>query len=141
MVQLYLYLNAFSYLLFAVWCLVKPAGTANGLGYSFLNNTGKVEYLSLYTGLELGFAAFLAFSAYFPSLRTAGLLWCVCIYIGLMIVRPAAAAYYGDVNKMTYFVGAMEYALGIWGIVILVMGLRNGSIQLYVILFPKVSFP
>jgi hypothetical protein len=125
MPKLYLILNAFSYLVFSLWCLIKSGSTAKSLGYDFLNNSGKVEYLSVYTGMELGFTAFFAICAFFPGLRFAGLVFAVCLYVGLMILRPISAIYYGNVTKMTYVVGGLEYALGIWGIILLVMELKK----------------
>jgi hypothetical protein len=129
--QIYLIANAIAYIGFSLWCLFKSTTTAESLGLSFLNNSGKTEYLSVYTGLELGFGIFLALTAYFPKLQLAGLLFCVCIYGGLMIIRPAAALYYGNVSKITYFVGAVEYAFGIWGIIILAMKLKENSADLF----------
>lgn len=125
MLKFYLLLNAFFYLLFAVMCIVKPAGTANTLGYGFLNNSGKVEYLTIYTGLELGFAVFLAITAFYPQFRLPGLIFCVAIYIGVMSVRTICALVYGNVLKVTYMVGALEYLLGIWGIILLTLELKK----------------
>jgi hypothetical protein len=120
MIQTYLIINAISYLLFSLWCLCKPVATAQALGYSFLNNSGRVEFLSVYTGLELGFTIFLALCAQYPAYEMAGLLFCVSIYGGLMIVRPISAITYGRIHKMTWVLGAMEYSLGIWGIILLI---------------------
>jgi hypothetical protein len=131
MVLIYLIVNAISYIGFSLWCLFKPNTTAESLGFGFLNNSGKAEYLSVYTGLEMGFGIFLALSAYYPKLRMAGLLFCVCIYAGLMIVRPIAALCYGNVSKITYIIGAVEYVFGIWGIIILVMKMKESSAELF----------
>lgn len=123
--KIYLILNSFSYLLFGIWCLIKADTTAKNLGYSFLNNSGKVEYLTLYTGMQLGFAAFFAISAFYPGLRLAALVFAVCLYAGLMIMRPISSIFYGNVSKITYLVGGLEYALGVWGIILLVMELKK----------------
>ncbi|MES2763723.1 MAG: hypothetical protein V4677_16025 [Bacteroidota bacterium] len=131
MVLIYLIVNAISYIGFSLWCLFKTNSTAESIGIGFLNNSGKTEYLSVYTGLEMGFGVFLALTAYFPKLRMAGLLFCVCIYAGLMIVRPAAALYYGNVSKITYILGVVEYVFGIWGIIILAMKMRESSTELF----------
>lgn len=125
MLKVYLLINAFLYLLFAVMCLAKPTGTASTLGYSFLNNSGKAEYLSIYTGLELGFAIFLAICAFSPQLSVGGLIFLVCIYAGVMIIRPVCALCYGNMLTVTWLVGALEWALGIWGIVLLTVELRK----------------
>jgi hypothetical protein len=120
MVHIYLIINAISYLAFSLWCLFKPAATARSIGYSFLNNSGRVEFLSVYTGLELGFTVFLALCAVYPAYEMAGLLFCVSIYGGLMIIRPISAIAYGNIYKMTWVLGTMEYILGIWGIILLI---------------------
>lgn len=120
MIQLYLIVNSIAYLIFTLWCLFKPAGTASSLGYSFLNNSGRVEFLSVYTGLELGFTAFLALCAMHPDYEMAGLLFCVSIYGGLMIVRPIASIAYGKVSRITWVLGITEYIFGIWGIMLLI---------------------
>lgn len=124
MVSIYLYVNAFLYLLFCVWCLVKFEGTSNFLGYSFLNNSGKVEYLTIYAGLQAGFAVFLALAAYYKNMNFAGLVFCVALYLGIMLTRTISAFYYGHLTKATYLVGGLEYALGTWGLVILYINLK-----------------
>lgn len=125
MIQIYLFINAFSYLGFSLWCLIKAETTAKALGYNFSNNSGKVEYISVYTGMELGFAVFFALCAFYPGLRLAGLLFAVCIYLGLMLLRTITAIHYGNVSKTTYMIGGLEYALGIWGIILLIMELKK----------------
>ena len=125
MIQIYLFINSAFYLGFSLWCLFKTDATARALGYHFLNNSGKVEYLSVYTGMELGFAVFFAVSAFFPAFRLGGLLLASCLYMGLMILRPISAMHYGNVSKITYVIGSLEWVLGIWGIILLVMALKK----------------
>lgn len=117
--QIYLFVNAFLYLSFAVWCIAKFVGTSGFLGYSFLNNSGKVEYLTIYTGLQMGFALFLAVSAWFPALRLGGLLFCVAAYVCIIVTRTLSGFYFGNLEKATFMIGALEYALCIWGLVVL----------------------
>jgi hypothetical protein len=119
MIALYLYINTFLYLLLAVWCIVKFEGTSSFLGFSFSNNSGKVEYLTIYTGLQAGLALFLGFSGYYESLNIAGLVLCVAMYGCIVVTRTTTAIYYGNLTKATYMVGGLEYVLGIWGVVLL----------------------
>lgn len=119
MLQSYLLLNSALYIVLAFWCLLKPTVTANYLGYNFLNNSGKIEYLTIYVGLEIGFAIFLAIAAFLPNIRLSGLIFCVCIYLGSMLIRTSCALFYGNVSKATYMVGGLEYLLGIWGVILL----------------------
>ncbi len=125
MIQIYLLINAISYLGFSLWCLFKTDTTAKALGYNFLNNSGKVEYLSVYTGMELGFVVFFTVCAFHPAFRLGGLLFASCLYLGLMILRLISVLHYGNVSKITYMVGALEWILGIWGIILLVMELKK----------------
>lgn len=118
--QIYLFVNAFLYLSFALWCIIKFLGTSGFLGYSFLNNSGKVEYLTIYTGLQMGFAIFLAVSAYFPALRLGGLLFCVAAYVCIILTRTLSGFYFGNLEKATFMIGALEYTLCIWGLILLV---------------------
>lgn len=124
MIKIYLLLNSLSYLIFSFWCIFKPEGTAKFLGYSFLNNSGRVEYAAVYAGLEIGMAAFFAICGFLPEMKLSGLIFAVCLYAGLIISRTSAAFYYGDVTTATYVVGGLEYALGIWGIILLVNEFR-----------------
>ncbi len=123
--QIYLVVNAILYFVFGIWCLIKMLGTSQFLGYSFLNNTGRVEYLTLYTGLQLGFAVFLAICSFNESMKLTGLIFCVCLYLGIILTRTTSALYYGNVLKATYMVGALEYSLAIWGIIILIQQLKK----------------
>jgi len=125
MIQIYLLINAASYLGFSLWCLFRTDTAAKALGYHFLDHSGRVEYLSVYTGMEFGFAVFFAVSAFFPAFRMGGLLFASCLYLGLMVLRPVSAMHYGNVSKITYMIGALEWALGIWGIILLVTELKK----------------
>ena len=125
MIKFYLLFNSVLYIAFSLWCLIKPNETAKFLGYGFQNNSGKIEYLTIYVGLELGFAVFFAVSALYPSVRLAGLIFCVCIYTGAMVIRTGSTFLYGNASKVTYMIGGLEYTLGIIGIALLVNELRK----------------
>lgn len=119
MIAVYLYVNAFLYLLLAVWCLIKFEDSSGFLGFSFLNNSGKVEYLTIYTGLQAGLAIFLGLAGYYENMNFAGLVFCVALYGCIVLTRTGTALYYGNLTKATYFVGGLEYGLGIWGGILL----------------------
>ena len=125
MISIYLYVNAFLYFSFCVWCLIKFVSTSKFLGYSFVNNSGKVEYLTIYTGLQAGFAIFLALSGYYAHMQFAGLVFCVAIYVPIILTRTFSALHYKSLNKATYIVGSLEYVLAIWGIVLLINDCNN----------------
>ncbi len=119
MIAVYLYVNAVLYLLLSVWCVIKIEGTSRFLGYSFLNNSGNVEYITIYTGLQAGFAIFLGLAGYYESMHLAGLIFCVSLYGCIVLTRTVAALYYGNLTKATYMVGGLEYGLAIWGVLLL----------------------
>jgi hypothetical protein len=124
MIALYLYVNSFLYLIFSIWCLLKFHTTSSFLGYEFINNSGKVEYLTTYTGLQMGFAIFLGTVAHYENFRLHGLIFCVALYAGIVITRIGSSFYFGDLEKATYFVGALELTLCIGGILLLVHELK-----------------
>jgi hypothetical protein len=125
MIRSYFILNAVLYLLFSIWCLIKPGDTAKNLGYDFLNNSGKAEYAAVYIGMELGLCVFFSLCAYDSSLQKAGLIFATCFYLGLMIARTFAVVSMGNMSKATYIIGGLEYLLGLTGILLLWMELRQ----------------
>lgn len=123
--KIYLAVNALLYLVFAVWCLIKMNSTSHFLGYSFNNNSGRTEYLTIYTGLQIGFAVFLMYCAIKPEMALAGLIFCVCLYICIILTRTISAFYFGAPEKATYIVGTLEYVLAGWGTILLCQQLKN----------------
>jgi len=99
--------------------------TSNFLGYQFVDNSGKVEYMTVYGGMQLGFSIFFIVTAYYPSLNNAGLIFSVAIYSCIVILRTISALYFGNIQKATYMVGALEYSLCVWGIILLVNNFKN----------------
>jgi hypothetical protein len=126
MVSAYLYFNAFLYLLLSLWCLFKPTETAASLGYSFLNNNGKIEYTAVYAGMELGFAAFFAICGFYSQFKMAGLIFAVCMYTGLMLTRVFSALMLGGLSKTTYIIGGLELLLFVTGLVLLTGCMKKG---------------
>ncbi len=125
MIQIYLLVNSLLYLILSIWCFIKPIGTAKYLGYTFLNNNGKIEYITVYAGLEIGIAVFLAIAGFSPSIKISGLIFCVCIYVGSMIIRTGGALFYGNISKETYMMGSLEYVLGILGLILLFKNIKT----------------
>jgi len=99
-------------------------GSSEFLGYGFLNNSGRVEYLTIYTGLQIGFAVYLAISGLVPSFRIPGLVFCVALYSGIIITRIISAIYYSGLTKATFLVGGLELSLCIWGVLLLFQNLK-----------------
>jgi hypothetical protein len=125
MTRSYLIINAVIYLLFSLWCLFKPTTTAKSLGYDFLNNSGKAEYAAVYIGMELALSAFFGLCAFDTSLQKAGLIFATCFYLGLMVTRTIAILAMGNMSKVTYIMGGLEYLFGIAGVLVLWMELKK----------------
>lgn len=125
MAKFYFILNAVIYLLFSVWCMIRPGETAKSLGYETLSNSGKAEYAAVYVGMELGLCAFFAICAFNPSMLRPGLIFATCFYLGLMIARTISVLLLDNVSKMTFVAGGMEYILGIGAALLLWMELKK----------------
>lgn len=111
MVAAYLWLNALVYLLFSLWCTVRPTQTAAAAGYLALDGSGRSEYLVVYGGLQLGIAAFYTLLALTPDLHRLGLLFSLAIYVAIVAYRAVTVVLYRPVGGVTLAIGAMEAAL------------------------------
>ncbi len=54
-------------------------------------------------------------TAYFKEIQLPGLIFCVAIYICIILTRTISAMYFKNLVKATYLVGGLEYFLAIWG--------------------------
>ncbi len=52
MTVLYLWINALIYVVFGLWCALRLDDTATNLGYTVLSDSGRAEYLTVYSGLQ-----------------------------------------------------------------------------------------
>lgn len=110
MTRFYLYFNAALYLLFAIWCTLAPAATAAGIGYVVLSPSGMSEFLVVYGGMELGFAAFFTWCA--SRAERAGLLFALCLYAPIVVWRwSSVATAHGPISAVTLATGALETML------------------------------
>ncbi len=119
MTQAYLYFNAAAYIVFAVWCTLMPEKTAGFLGLALPTASGKSEYITVYGGLEFGVAMFFLVCAIKPELRSAGLLFALLFYGGLIVWRLGTFVFLSGIGRTTFYFGASELllglaALGIW---------------------------
>jgi hypothetical protein len=116
--QIYLYLNAFLYLVFAVWCTVKVASTSSGVGYLAMSSGGHSEYLVIYGGLQLGLALMFTVLAKNPALNRPGIVIALCLYGPIVLYRVITVAKYWPVSTVTMATACLELALLVAGIVI-----------------------
>jgi hypothetical protein len=124
MIAAYLYLNAGLYLLFAAWQTLSPWRTAMALGFETLNSSGRSEFLVIYGGLQLGLAAFFAYTAMSESTHRLGLIFAVCTYAPIVLYRVATVARFWPVKSLTLIVGALELALLVGAVVMLAQSNR-----------------
>lgn len=116
--QLYLWVNAALYLLFAVWCTVAPSSTATSLGYVNRNSAGHSEYLVIYGGLQLGLVLFFAWTANRSDLHSVGVIFGLMLYAPIVIYRWITVIKFWPVPSMTVGVGVLETVLLVWALVL-----------------------
>lgn len=122
MTRTFLFVNAALYILFALWCTIAPTKTAQAVGLGFRSGSGKSEYITVYGGLEFGVAMFFLVAALRPEFRTAGLLFGLLFYGGLILWRLPGLLTIPDIAKTTYFFAAAELLLGVWALVLWLSG-------------------
>lgn len=110
MTAAYLYLNAAIYLLLAGWCTFAPARTAAAVGYTSLSRSGQVEYLTIYGGLQLGFAFLFAWFAWSQQFRT-GLVLAMALYLPIVLYRGIGLLRWWPVEPATLALAVVEWLL------------------------------
>ena len=111
MLVVYLWLNAAIYAVFGVMSALAPAKIATSLGLTG-DASGKVEFFTVYAGLELGVAAFYAWAAYTgPQAQRVALMFSLCLYAGLVLFRAIGIAMHWPVSATILGVAALELAL------------------------------
>lgn len=90
LVGLFLWANAFLYLVLGLWCGFAPSSTSESVGFSLSGVKGYAEFIAVYGGLEAGVGLFFLLAALRPHLQEAALLFSVCMYGGIVIFRTGA---------------------------------------------------
>jgi hypothetical protein len=109
--QIYLYLNAVLYGVFALWCTVMPTQTATNLGYLSLASGGRSEYLVIYGGLQLGLALIFWQAARIDAYQRFGVLIAVLLYAPIVLYRVVTVAKQWPVASLTIGTGCLEACL------------------------------
>lgn len=110
-VKLYLWVNAVLYALFAILCSVKADATASFLGYHFSETAGKIEYLTVYGGLELGLAFFFVYSAVANGMAIPAIYFSCFLYGCLVLFRILALLYFGWSGVNIFIIAILEFVL------------------------------
>lgn len=106
----YLWTNAALYLGFGALCLLRPQGTARAIGFSPLMPHGLIEYLTVYGGMQIGFALFFALGAMRGEVgATWTLYFALCLYAPIVLVRwVSLVALPGPIPGMAWALAALE---------------------------------
>lgn len=107
----YLWFNAAMYIAFGLLCTLKHGKTTRAQGFLTLDNNGRCEYLVIYGGMELGFAAFYLACAMNTQFQGAGILFSLCVYAGIVTYRLTTLALFSNINTMTKTIAGLEVAL------------------------------
>jgi hypothetical protein len=109
--QIYLYVNAVLYGVFALWCTVMPTKTAANLGYLDLSSGGRSEYLVIYGGLQLGLALIFWQTARIDAYQRFGVLIAVLLYAPIVLYRVVTVAKQWPVASLTIGTRCLEASL------------------------------
>lgn len=124
MIKAYLLFNGALYILLGLWCTILPRKTADFLGLSWSNNSGRNEYITVYGGMEFGIGLFLVLAALRPSMHQAGILFMLCFYAALVVWRTSTFITLGTagIARQTFALAATEWVLGALALWLVVRG-------------------
>ncbi|MBL9088372.1 MAG: DUF4345 domain-containing protein [Planctomycetia bacterium] len=95
MVVAYLAFNAVLYAVLGLWCALAPGTTSTFVGLAPVGAAGASEWLAVYGGMQLGFAAWFGLAAARPAHRASGLAFAALVYGGIVALRTTAVARVG----------------------------------------------
>lgn len=112
----YLWLNGLLYLLFGAWCALDPVGTSTAVGFTLPGHQGFAEYVAVYGGLEFGVGVFFILCAIKAELRSAGVIFGTCFYLGICLFRSYAISQIGfDIGAgLNFYIS--ECLLTLWSL-------------------------
>lgn len=121
MTNIYFWINALLYFLFALWCTVRKEQTSMASGFTEINNSGWSEYLVIYGGLQLGLAAFFVYLAMHSEFYKIGLNFSLFLYFPIVIYRSISIYKFWPISTTTMVIGGMEIILLIWAFALLLL--------------------
>lgn len=111
MTIVYLVVNAVLYAAFALVSSLMPNRIAASLGFT-LDAQGRIEFLTVYGGLELGLALFYGWATFSgPAQQRVALTFSLFLYAGLVLFRMAGIVRYGVPGATMLAVAALELVL------------------------------
>ena len=123
MTAFYLWLNAGAYALLGLWCALRLDTTSSKLGYT-LNNSGRIEYLTVYGGLQWGLAIAFAYLASRSELHRVGVLVAIAIYLPLVLHRLIGLLRFGPGDMLIRVLSAVEVLMLAWALLLWWRGSR-----------------
>lgn len=109
---IFLWSNAILYAIFSIWCTVVPNTVQRFLGLEAVATQGRLEFLTIYGGLQFGLGAAFAWCALVPAYRHPGLIFGLCLYGGIVAWRTIALIWIGiPSDKGILGVYALEVSL------------------------------
>jgi hypothetical protein len=75
------------YLVSGLWCALKPELASSFLGFELKNSIGQSEFLSVYGGLQFGFAMAILISSFVLSYRVSAVFFALVTSFGLFGFR------------------------------------------------------
>ena len=115
----YFWLNAAGYLGLAACCTLRHAKVSASQGFVTLDASGRVEYLTLYGGLQMGLGAFYVVLATNPIYHQVGLLFSLLLYGGIVLVRVLSIGLFWPVSSLTRVLAVSEALLLLAAVVLL----------------------
>lgn len=88
------------YCLSAVWCFFQLENSANALGLAFMGESGKLEYFSVYVGLQLGIGLAMVLTSLQSQLVLGAVFFSLIFSWVLTLARIYAIALYGGFPMM-----------------------------------------
>ncbi len=107
----YLWFNAVIYFVFGVLCTLRFDKTTQAQGFLSFDSNGRCEYVTVYGGMEIGFAVFYAICALKTEYRSAGVLFSLCIYGGIVAFRTICLLTFSDISMTTKAIAGLEVIL------------------------------
>lgn len=102
------------YAISGLWCALMPALAAPFLGYE-VNELGLAEMVAVYGGLQLGIAAGMIATSLKADWVQAGLLFALCLSLGLALLRVIGMLAYDAGDQ---FSGLLMMAILEWAFVV-----------------------
>ena len=124
MTAFYLWLNAIAYALLGLWCALRLDTTSAKLGYASLTDSGRIEYFTVYGGLQWGLALAFGYLASRGDLHRVGVAVAIAVYLPLVMHRVIGLLRFGPADTLIRMLAVVEVAMLAWALVLWWRGAR-----------------